>query len=68
MKLNDEKIKNEIKKLYPSFDSTMTNSNDLLTKDVRLFKLLLAKTIVQGLQNRDYSYFTVTINDDLIKK
>ena len=68
MKLNDEKIKNEIKKLYSSFDSTMTNSNDLLTKDVRLFKLLLAKTIVQGLQNRDYSYFTVTINDDLIKK
>ena len=70
MKLDEEKIKNSIRKLYPNDHKIFKDPNyDLyLKKDVKLFKLLLAKTITEGLQNNDYSYFTVEINDDLVQK
>lgn len=66
-------------KLYSKFDSLYKDNKKiddlshqkretLILKDIKIFKILLAKTIMKGLQSKDYSYYTINLDTNLALK
>ena len=67
--LDEEAIENKLKDIYTTRKNLKIAKNDrLLQKDVKLLKLSIAKIITKGLSTRDYSFYTVPINNDIIEK
>ena len=66
--LDEEAIENKLKDIYTTRKNLKIAKNDrLLQKDVKLLKLSIAKIITKGLSTRDYSFYTVPINNDIIE-
>ncbi len=67
--LDEEAIENKLKDIYTTRKNLKIAKNDRqLQKDVKLLKLSIAKIITKGLSTRDYSFYTVPINNDIIEK